>query len=942
MIIKYNESTAANRRMIFECRNTTTLQLQTGITFADGEIHLVVNGVASNADETAVVEIGAGQYYLQLTQVETQVVGVLSLYSTKSNTQIPLIEYQIDSTLTAGEGGYRLSTTSIGDIWDSKQESGHSQTIYCAGIKTPRSLTIASSGGGNNSYVVYSKTTGVAMSYEVLNNGANQTLTASYAANKVTVSLATNSLGVAQSRASEVIDKINRTYTVQARVGAKRATNTLIDGVAATVSSTALSSESATTGDDSNSGLTKDAKKATFAGAIAAAASVPGTLIILDDGIFFVNSSNQLPPHTTIRGSGKHTTFIRTTQNTSNATYLHLAEGCVLEDLTIDAQLAFASGIFLSTAAGDKADYEIRRCVIKSGSYAIWLSSDASGGVQQNRLIVEDSELYSAVSSLSTDGGSTGINHEIIAKNCTIVADSWYYGDLIAGGSYAILAVTSSIWLTNCHVYAYTSTAQAISGGIQAGDPTELDKPGKVWASGGSIYALNGARTKPKRIESIADVSNQAVFTVTNHGYITDDYVEPEGLVGSSVIAGWNGRAWKCDKINNNSFKLKHALTSVYLEIGSGTYTTGTGTVRNGIEWGVFSLYSGSEVYLGSDIALNHWSVKAVEGVIHSPGLTQLEKLSLLQSGRKYIVYVNPSTGVDFPVAFGWDPAEPWRDIQDAIKACHWGDTLYMDIGDSGDPIEIDEPLVVPPGVNLEGRGVDRTRIVCNFAGGDEDDIAIICSNNNKLEGFTLVEGDDCNGVTGIATNGTTTLVLDHLKILTTFDTVRSLSGTLNVENCRLISSSGNGVTLNGNVTCFIGGIHPYTQGVSAVKVSNNADATIEGLAIATGSYVFDADGSGSSIYAAGCNFDITKIRTTNSATIRTEENVASIVMDTEVEDGWSFKKGLRILLSTNAGALTISGSNYIFKSLTGLTNRITGTNTDSGRSSITLDGDDE
>jgi len=281
------------------------------------------------------------------------------------------------------------------------------------------------------------------------------------------------------------------------------------------------------------------------------------------------------------------------------------------------------------------------------------------------------------------------------------------------------------------------------------------------------------------------------------------------------------------------------------------------------------------------------------------------------------------------------------------------GSTIYIDLGESGAPLVVTEALSVPPGVNIEGHGIDRTIIEYNGAGGAATDGVFVLADgssthsvSNKIEKLTIREGADCDGVSAIIGGDYNATVLDHLKILTTFDCVRqtsSAAGTMTVENSRIVSSSGAAVRLSGAAhTGFVVGDHPYTKGATAVILGNGARCTMEGLAETSGSYVFDVDGVGSLLSAAGCNFDLSLVRTTNSGVIRTEENVADCLLDRTagVETNWSLRKWFRVMGSILAGKSSgVASGSPVYRDLNDTKNRVSGTASDGDRSSVTYDG---
>lgn len=822
-------------------------------------------------------------------------------------------------------------------VWNRWQEKGFNQVVHVAPTVVA-TLTTSMTGVDNDIYAVsmLPGTSGNSISLTINGSAGDQALSVSVSGTAVTVNAATTS-GTITSKVSEVVDALNDKYTSRrlARWCVKSGDSG--SGVVTTLSTTSFSGGTAGSGSDSNDGLSIDAPLATISAALTLAGNVQGTLIQLYPGCYSYGTQSTIPDFTEIRGAGPKSTSLRMS---SIGAYYAPGFGTKLSKVYLDGRADYVTAVFTGQAMRREVWAEFEHVYIEANAYGVWASraTTTSPATQPQHWKFRHCDIRGAISAFSSQGNASA-EHELEAWDCTFVADSWYYGNTILGNSYAGLSVFTKMRAIGCHWYGRTTSRQFIAGGLQVGDPTAINSPGYAWIQGGTVDAYNTDRQKAQRLENVS-IASEAVFTLTGHGYVTGDYVEPEGLIGSAEIAALNGKPFKCVKIDNDTFKLTHPVTGAYQSTAGGTYTVGTGTCRTGIEWAIFADTAGSEIFL-EGLALTPWSVKAINGAkIYSEGRDVIEKVSILQGGRRSINYADPTYGVDFPRSMGWSPDDPWLDIQDALNASYWGDTVYLNIGDSGKPFYLTAPLIVPPGVNVEGRGIDRTTIVCNF-GTTEADAAFVCSGNNKIENLTIKEGTGT--VTGILCTDPTTLVVDHCKILTTYDCVRheaSTADTLNVENSRLVSSSGKAVMLTGAAhTCFIGGIHPYTKGVVAVQVEDGSRCTVEGLAETSGSYVFVADGG--YIFAAGCNFDIDKVSEANGGVVRTEENVAEVLLDRPngVETGWSLRGWLRVIGALIGGRSSgVAAGSPVYRDLTNTKDRVTGTATNGDRTAVTYD----
>lgn len=99
-VIKQNESTAANRWVIFQCFDDDSADAyapQTGITFSDGELKVAKAGGAwaNAANYATVVEVGGGWYWYQFSQGECNTLGPLVLILNRTDTYADAVEVQV-------------------------------------------------------------------------------------------------------------------------------------------------------------------------------------------------------------------------------------------------------------------------------------------------------------------------------------------------------------------------------------------------------------------------------------------------------------------------------------------------------------------------------------------------------------------------------------------------------------------------------------------------------------------------------------------------------------------------------------------------------------------------------------------------------------------------------------------------------------------------------
>ena len=91
------------------------------------------------------------------------------------------------------------------------------------------------------------------------------------------------------------------------------------------------------------------------------------------------------------------------------------------------------------------------------------------------------------------------------------------------------------------------------------------------------FYTQEGIITETAKNITAMTNANPGVFTSVGHGYVTDDEVFLDGLVG---VSGLNGQFYKIVRINNDTYSLKDLDGAAINTTALGTWTSGGTTQR--------------------------------------------------------------------------------------------------------------------------------------------------------------------------------------------------------------------------------------------------------------------------------------------------------------------------------------------------------------------------
>jgi len=820
-----------------------------------------------------------------------------------------------------------LTSGGLDDIWDeplsahnTANTAGHymlsagsrPRTIYVQ-AGTQSTLTVNFTGSNNNIKLTAwsAGADGDSITFAATNPGTNNaSLSISVSGSAITASLATNGSGTITTSASELVDAINDSISAYALVYAECVESAA--GTVAAYSVTSLSGGAASSGSDSNDGLSMVNPKASFSGAVSAASF--GDIIHLMPGVHKHTGNTRLPAGVTIQGDGPQITRLRLGANSVDvlgSIFIKPSTANVIKNLYVDGAMCGAAAIYTGTGITPPGTLHLENVHVRARGYGVWAAGGVAGGatIQKQKWTANNCRVKSGISAWAMQG-SAAVRHESEAHNCYFEADDAYLGGSessdTSGNTYALLVADSDGYFSNCTLYAKHHHKNRTAYAVQAGSPTDANRPGLITMTGCRMHSIHTQETSPVRITGVSAAS-EAVITSANHGLADDTLVWIQGVNGTGAITAVN-RSCRVANSTTNTFKVKDPQTGSYISTSGGTYIDGgTFDIR---PWDILSKWDGSLITLES-CAYSPALVETYYGEVQSITDNIEHKASILQGSETgHIVYAGTRDfeAKAYPRNRGWSARHPYTTISGAVLEATAGTAVYIATPEK--PFEITSTVTLPDKIDVHGHK-NKTKIIHTGTGGSDTTGIFEVNYRNIIEDL-WIDDQSSSGVSGIVgASGSVRLVADHVVSTVDFDGVHISSSTVSVatiENCRIVAGQCGVYSAGASHLTYYVGEHPHIVAQIGLRVTDgglaifndgyiNASDTgvdaddaskvkMSGAAVVGTTDDISVDGSGSKVFVPATGYDTANVSETNSGVI-----VASSA-DISVTDFWAESLG--------------------------------------------------
>lgn len=817
---------------------------------------------------------------------------------------------------------------------------------------TQSTLAVTPSGSNNNYKLTAwaAGTDGDSVTFRVLDPGTpSASLSVSVSGVAITANLATNGSSTITTTSIELVAAINNSIEASKLVYAE-STESSVGGTVTALSVTNLSGGAASTGSDSNDGLSPETPKATLGGAISA--HTAGDIISLSPGVHKLTGTTRLPNYITIEGEGPQLTRIRLGVNTVDlfgSLFLNPGPNTLIRDLYIDGALCGAAAIYTGTNFTPPGRLHLENVHIRARGYGVWAAGGTTNGsaIQKQNWTARNCRIKSGISAWAMQG-SSAIRHESEIHDCHLEADDkWLGGSESSDTSanvYALLAADSDVYADGVTCVAIHHHKNRTAYSVQAGSPTDVSRPARIMMANVRCYSEHTQATSPVRITGVSSAT-EAVVTSAAHGLANDNLVWIQGVNGTGAIVNVN-RTCRVSDVTTDTFKPKDPQTGDYISTANGTYVDGgTWDFR---AWDVLSKWTGSLIVAGTGCAFTPASVETYYGEFESREDNIEHKLGILQgseSGHISYASTRPFESLSRPYGRGWTARHGYSTISNAVLEATAGTPVYLSGPER--PFEITAAVSLPDKIDVHGHK-NKTKVIFTGAGGADTTGFFSVTARSLIEDVWL-DDQTSGGVSGVVVpSGAGRVIMDHVVATVDFDGLRVASSTASVatvENCRIVAGQ-NGLYFAGAAHLgYYVGDHPYVSG-STAGISAAAGTKVKashGIITGTTDDIY-ATGSGTVIYATESNYDSTNTTEASSGQIYAYEQVADAILDTTIETGWTMRQILKIKNALGFGktsGLTTGSGTFVARDINDTKNRVTAVvDSDGNRTSMTLDGD--
>lgn len=816
---------------------------------------------------------------------------------------------------------------------------------------TQSTLAVTPSGSDNNYKLTAwaAGTDGDSVTLTVVNPGTpSATLSVSVSTAAITVNLATDGSSTITTTANELVSAINNSVAASALVYAE--STEIGTGVVTALSVTNLSSGAASTGSDSNDGLSPETPKATLGGAISA--HTAGDIIHLGPGVHKLTGSTRLPNYVTIEGEGPQLTRIRLGVNTVDlfgTLHLNPSPNILIRDIYIDGALCGAGAVYTGTSATPPGRLHLENVHVRARGYGVWAAGGTTIGarIQKQVWTARNCRIKSGISAWAMQGSST-VRHETNISGCYLEADDKWLGGSessdTSANTYALLIADSDGYVDDvtCNAIHHHKNRTAYS--IQAGSPTDASRPGRILMTNVRCYSEHTQATSPVRITGVS-AATEAVITSAAHGLANDNLIWIQGVNGTGAIVNVN-RTCRVSDVTTDTFKPKDPQTGDYISTASGTYVDGgTWDFR---AWDVLSKWTGSLIVAGTGCAFTPASVETYYGEFESREDNIEHKLGILQgseSGHISYASTRPFESLSRPYGRGWTARHGYSTIANAVLEATAGTPVYLSSPER--PFEITAAVSLPDKIDVHGHK-NKTKVIFTGSGGADTTGFFSVTARSLIEDIWL-DDQTSGGVSGVVVpSGAGRVVLDHVVATIDFDGLHCSSSTASVatvENCRFVAGQHGAYFAGAAHLGYYVGEHPYVSGSTSgiYAAAGTKVKAAHGIITGTTDDLY-ATGSGTVIYATESNYDSTNTTEASSGQIYAYEQVADTILDSAIETNWSLRKIIRLVASLMFGkssGYTSGSGTAVYRDIGDTKARVTGVVDSSGnRTSMTLDGD--